>query len=78
MGRALTAALEVIERALVVIVQVSRLAWNIFFGLFIFGMLVVLGMLLLDGALWLVPILVVFGFAVFVLFRNRWRRHPST
>jgi hypothetical protein len=76
--RALTAALEVIERALVAIVQVVRLTWNVILGLFILGALAVLGMLLLDGALWLVPILVVFGFAVFVLFRNRWRRHPST
>jgi hypothetical protein len=50
------------------------LAWNVFFGLFIFGVLFVFGMLLLDGALWLVPILALFGFAVFVLLRNRYRR----
>jgi hypothetical protein len=75
MRRALTAALEVIERALVVIVQVVRLVWNVIFGLFIFGVLAVVGMLILDGALWLVPILAVFGFALFVLLRNRYRRH---
>jgi len=77
MTRALEATLSVIERALVVIVQVIRLAWNVIFGLFILGGLAVLGMLLLDGALWLVPILAVFGFAVFVLLRNRYRRPYS-
>jgi hypothetical protein len=43
--------------------------------LFILAMIVWVGIALyLSFRWWMVPILIVFGFAVFVLFRNRWRR----
>ena len=52
------------------IVQLIRWAWFLFLGLWIAGGVAVLVLLIVEGALWIVPIVVVFGFAVFVLLRN--------
>ena len=56
-------------------VVVIRALWQIFMGLFFLGVAVVLVMLILDGALWIVPILAVFGYFTYILLRNRrtWR-----
>ena len=51
-----------------------RVVWMLYLTLFVLAAVVVLAMLLLDGALWLVPILIVFGFCTYILFRNRSRR----
>jgi hypothetical protein len=53
------------------IVALIRFAW----GLLVLA-LIVIGAIMLYGMLewWNVPILLAFGFGVFVLLRNRWRR----
>ena len=59
-------------------VVVIRALWQIFMGLFFLGVAVVLVMLILDGALWIVPILAVFGYFTYILLRNRRRRRSLT
>ena len=59
------------------IVGSIRVLWLLYITTFVLAAVFVLALLILDGALWLVPILAVFGFAVFVLFRNRWRRQSA-
>ena len=56
------------------IVHLIRWAWRLFLACVVLWVVVVLAMWLLDGALWIAPFVAFFAFAVFVLFRNRWRR----
>jgi hypothetical protein len=60
------------------IVQLIRWAWFLFLGLMIAGWVGIVVLLIVEGALWIVPIVVVFGYFVFVLYRNRWRRWRRT
>ena len=55
-------------------VVVLRVLWQIAVGLFILGWTVVFVMLILDGALWIIPIVAVPGYFTFILLRNRRRR----
>jgi len=51
-----------------------RVVWLLYLTLFVLGAVVVFAMLLLDGALWIAPLVAFFAFAFFVQFRNRSRR----
>jgi hypothetical protein len=60
------------------IVVVIRAVWQIFMGLFFLGVAFALGMLILDGMLWIVPMLALFGYFTYILLRNRHRRRSLT
>ena len=59
-------------------VVVIRALWQIFMGLFFLGVAFALGMLIVDGQLWIIPILAVFGYFTYILLRNRRRRRSLT
>ena len=60
------------------IVVVIRALWQIFMGLFFLGVAFVFGMLVLDGQLWIIPIVALFGYFTYILLRNRPRRRSLT
>jgi hypothetical protein len=56
------------------IVGIIRVGWLLYLTLFVLAAVVVFAMFLLDGALWMAPLVAFFAFAFFVQFRNRSRR----